>query len=253
MNRERLYDVYGRIERRITPGLRYSQYFYEDSLRDVLGDKSSWLDLGCGHRILPAWREKEERSLVEGVKYVVGLDYDWVSLLKHRSIKTRLRGDISRLPLRDNAFDVVSANMVVEHLENPAIQFREILRVLKPGGVFIFHTPNVYGYTTVSARLIPERVKPGLIKVLDGRPSEDVFRTHYRCNTESQICKLAGETGFCVKNIRYVASSAKFAVILPLAFLELFWIRLLLTRPFRRLRTNLIVTLEKPAATQATI
>jgi SAM-dependent methyltransferase len=253
MNRDRFYGIYAKIERSITPGLRYAQYFYEDSLRDALNENPWWLDLGCGHRVLPAWREREEQSLVRAARCVVGFDFDWVSLLKHRSIKIRVRGDISHLPFSDNVFDVVTANMVVEHLDKPAVQFREVLRVLKPGGIFIFHTPNAYGYTTIAARLIPERLKTGLIKVLDGRPSEDVFRTHYRANTEGQICKLAQETGLQVKSIRYVASSAKLAVIFPLAFLELFWIRLLLTRPFRRLRTNLIVTLAKPLAPQSNI
>lgn len=250
MNRDRLYDVYAKIERSIVPGLRYAQYFYEDSLRDALNENSWWLDLGCGHRVLPAWREREEQSLVRTVKCAVGLDFDWVSLLKHRSIKIRVRGDVSNLPFGENSFDVVSANMVVEHLERPAAQFREVLRVLKPGGIFIFHTPNAYGYTTIAARLMPERFKTGLIRVLDGRPSEDVFRTHYHANTESQICKLAQETGFHIKSIRYIASSAKFAVVLPLAFFELFWIKLLLNRHFRSLRTNLIVTLRKPPTSQ---
>lgn len=251
MNRDRLYGIYAKIEQTITPGLRHAQYFYEDSLRDALNGNSCWLDLGCGHRVLPAWREKEEQSLVRNARYVVGLDFDWASLLRHRSIKIRVQGDISRLPFSDNIFDVVSANMVVEHLDQPAVQFREVFRVLKPGGIFIFHTPNARGYTTMAARLTPESFKVGLIKVLDGRPSEDVFRTHYRANTESQICKLAQETGLHVKSIRYVASSAKFAVIWPLAFLELFWIKLLLNRHFRSWRTNLIVTLRKPSISQS--
>ncbi len=248
MKRERLYAIYAKIERRITPGLRYSQYFYEDALRDSIRESSSWLDLGCGHRVLPVWREKEEQSLVRTAGFVVALDCDWPSLLKHRSIQNRVCGDISHLPFRDNTFDVVSANMVVEHLEKPEVQFREIHRVLKPGGIFIFHTPNASGYTTVAARMVPEFAKVGLIRVLDGRPARDVFKTHYRANTESQIRRVAQKSGLDVVKIRFIASSAKFAVIVPLAFLELFWIRLLLTDTFRRLRTNLIVLLQKPSA-----
>jgi ubiquinone/menaquinone biosynthesis C-methylase UbiE len=248
MNREPLYEIYAKIERRIIPGLRYSQYLYEDALRDSLRPNSSWLDLGCGHRVLPVWREKEEQSLVRVVQRAVGLDYDWPSLLKHRSIQMRVRGDISHLPFSDNSFDVVTANMVVEHLEEPAAQFREIRRVLKPTGMFIFHTPNANGYTTVAARMVPEFMKSGLIQMLDGRPAEDVFETHYRANTASQIRKLANENGLDVVKIRFIATTAKFAVIAPIAFLELLWIRLLLTRAFRPLRTNLIVTLRKPFA-----
>lgn len=253
MNRTLLYRLYDKIENKICPGLKYSQYLYEDALKKGLGEGSVWLDLGCGHHVLPLWRGQQEKELVGQTRIAVGLDYDLRSLLHHRSIRNRVRGIINSLPFREGVFDLATANMVVEHLDRPDVQYREIFRTLKPGGVFIFHTPNAYGYTTISARVIPESLKASLIKILDGRPSEDVFKTYYRSNTESQIRKLAQETGFEVVSIRYIASSAKFAVILPFAILELFWIRLLLTRPFRSLRTNLIVTLAKPSSTRPTV
>ena len=248
MNRNRLYDIYARMERIIAPKLKYSQYLYEETLQAALQPGAVWLDLGCGHHVLPLWRGQEEESLVRKAGKVVGLDYDWPSLQKHRSIRNRVRGDISLLPFPDETFNLVTANMVVEHLEKPAIQFREVLRVLKPGGVFIFHTPNALGYTTVAARMVPGFLKGGLIRILDGRPSEDVFKTHYMANRGPQIEQLAREVGFSIAKIRFIVSSAKFAVIAPLAFFELFLIRALMTNPLERARTNLIVSLAKPAA-----
>jgi ubiquinone/menaquinone biosynthesis C-methylase UbiE len=246
MKRDSLYSLYAKIERRITPTLRYSQYFYEDVLREILPAGASWLDLGCGHKVLPIWREKQERDLVGKAGVVVGFDYDSPSLRKHRSINNLVCGEISALPFPDNTFDLVTANMVVEHLDDPQVQFREVQRVLRPGGTFLFHTPNINGYTTVAARMIPEFLKAPLAEVLDGRPAGDVFKTHYRANSESQIQHVALDSGFDVGKIRFIASSAKFAIIVPVAFFELFWIRLLLTRKLRHLRTNLIVTLKKP-------
>ena len=246
MDRKIFYDIYAKLQRVIAPTLKYSQYLYEERLREVLQPSAAWLDLGCGHRVLPLWREAEERALVQKAGIVIGLDYDWPSLLKHRSIRNRVRGDISSLPFPNETFDLVSANMVVEHLEKPAIQFREVFRVLKPGGIFIFHTPNAFGYTTIAARMIPEFLKGGLIRILDGRPSSDVFKTHYKANTESQIVELARQIGFDGVRIRFIVSAAKFAVVPPLAFFELFFIRALMTHPLRKARTNLIVTLAKP-------
>ena len=40
----------------------------------------------------------------------------------------------------------------LEHLYTPATQFREISRILRPGGVFIFHTPNRRGYLTIDGQ-----------------------------------------------------------------------------------------------------
>jgi hypothetical protein len=43
-----------------------------------------------------------------------------------------------------------------------------------------------------------------------------------------------------------IVSDAITAVILPLAAIELLWIRLLMTAPMRPLRTNIIAILQKP-------
>jgi SAM-dependent methyltransferase len=253
MNREDAYRVYHRLEHWIAPRLKYSQYLYEDTLRQILPAQSAWLDLGCGHQILPFWREQEEKSLVQKSGVVVGLDADWGSVVKHRSIEDRVCGDIDALPFRDNSFDLITANMVVEHLHQPDIQFGEIYRVLKPGGVFVFHTPNAHGYATLLARAVPRLLKSKLIRLLDGRKDGDVFRTYYRANTSSRISQIARRTGLEVRKIQFIASSASCAILPPIAFVELLWIRVLLTHAFRRLRTNLIVILAKPLPAAARV
>lgn len=51
-----------------------------------------------------------------------------------------------RLPFRAQSFDVITAIELIEHLENPHSLFREVNRVLKPGGTFILTTPNLTHY-----------------------------------------------------------------------------------------------------------
>lgn len=46
-----------------------------------------------------------------------------------------------RLPWPDGSFDAVVAWCVLPHLENPFHAIREIARVLRPGGLFIFTAP----------------------------------------------------------------------------------------------------------------
>ena len=49
-------------------------------------------------------------------------------------------------PFEDHQFDVIVLQEVVEHLENIPFVFREVKRLLRPGGVFIFSTPNMLNW-----------------------------------------------------------------------------------------------------------
>lgn len=49
-----------------------------------------------------------------------------------------------RMPYPDKFFDGVAAWGVAEHMENPFHFAREVWRVMKPGGVFLFSLPNVH-------------------------------------------------------------------------------------------------------------
>ena len=49
--------------------------------------------------------------------------------------------DLSALTFADNSFDVFITSDVFEHIMNPCDAFREIARVLKPGGVHVFTMP----------------------------------------------------------------------------------------------------------------
>ena len=240
-----LYKVYWAMRGVITPRLRYSQYLYEDVLHSHVGRGTRWLDLGCGHQILPSWRAREEELIVERPRVVVGLDYDLPSLQKHRTIRCKVRGDMTRLPFGEGTFDLATANMVVEHLDDPGAQFAEITRVLKLGGRFIFHTPNALGYFAMLARLAPQPIKLKFVRLLDGRTPDDVFPAFYRANSRWRIEELARATGLRIQEFRPIVSDAMFALVPPLALLELLWLRLLVTRPLRPLRTNIIAVLTK--------
>jgi SAM-dependent methyltransferase len=233
--------------RRLAPRLRYSQISYEEALAGLVRPGVRWLDLGCGHQVLPPWRGAEEARLVGNAGLVVGVDRDDDAMRKHRSIRRLVGADIGRLPFAPASFDLVTANMVVEHLDCPERQFAEIARVLAPGGAFLFHTGNVYGYYILISRLMPEGWKRGLAQLLQDRASEDVYPTHYRANSRARIRALARAAGLEVQSVGAIPSSPQTELLPPAMLLELLWIRLTMTRPLAGLRTNLIVALRKPA------
>lgn len=244
--REACRAFYRNVQSVIAPTLKYSQAIYESVLTSYVGAGKDWLDLGCGHQLLPPWRHEQEKRLVARARSLVGLDYDFDALCQHRTIVDRVRGDVSRLPFRGDAFDLISANMVFEHLRRPEAQLAEIFRALRPGGKLIFHTPNKYGYGAIIGRLIPGGLKIRLAWLLQGRLEKDVYPTFYRINSSSAIRHVAERVGFQVKKIKLIVSSPNFVMIPPLVVFELLLLRLLMTRSMRRLRTNIIVVLEKP-------
>ena len=240
--------VSSKLQHWITPGLKYSQASFEDRLRDHIPKAERWLDLGCGHRLLSEWRHAAERQLVEHVPLAVGIDADFDAIRRHRTLTKLCLGDISKLPFANESFDLVTANMVVEHLNDPSTQFAEVARVLSPGGSFVFHTPNAQSYIISVARLMPEALKKTLARMLEGRVAEDVYPTHYLANRRPQIEAVAKASGFEIDQLEFVASAPVLGVIPPLAALELLWIRQLQRRPaLAEYRTTLICVLRKRA------
>jgi ubiquinone/menaquinone biosynthesis C-methylase UbiE len=243
--RKSLRKMYWKMQNKIVPNLLTSLSEYEDILRVHLNSNNNWLDIGCGHHILPEWRLPEEKTIVEKCNMVVGIDYDLHSLQKHRTIKHRVQGNITKLAFKNNSFHLATANMVLEHLDNPYILFKEINRILVPGGYFIFHTPNTQGYKTKLAKCVPELIKDKLVYLLEGRKEEDIFKTFYKANSIFDVRELAKSSSFQVIDIRMGLSVAEFMYMLPLAFFELLWIRMLMRNKYNKIRPNIIAILQK--------
>ena len=240
-----LYNFYVRAERRIAPGLRSSQYAYYDALRTAVAGSSRWLDLGCGHQVFADWMTREQQEVIESSRSVVGIDLDWQGLRQHAGIRPRVFGDLTQLPFAGESCDVVSANMVMEHLADPARVLREVYRVLVPGGTFVFHTPNYYHWGTLMAASLPDRPKKALVRFLEGRQEADVFETHYRINTPAAIRRHADQCGFDLMALRMVSSSATLQMLGPPVLLELAYIRMIDRPSLAHLRSNIVAVLRK--------
>ncbi|MDP3314253.1 class I SAM-dependent methyltransferase [Lutibacter sp.] len=53
-----------------------------------------------------------------------------------------VKADICNLPFKENEFDVIFCNHVLEHINDDAKAMSELYRVLKPGGMGIFQIPQ---------------------------------------------------------------------------------------------------------------
>ena len=98
------------------------------------------LDLGCGAGLLAT-------ELARGGHRVTGIDATPENLVvaRARDATHGVRydtGDACALPYRDASFDVVCAMDLLEHVTSPQRLIAEASRVLRPGGLFFFHTFN---------------------------------------------------------------------------------------------------------------
>jgi 2-polyprenyl-6-hydroxyphenyl methylase/3-demethylubiquinone-9 3-methyltransferase len=98
------------------------------------------LDVGCGAGFLT-------NALAEEGFVVTGVDLSEESLqVAHKHDASHsvqyVSADAYHLPFADNTFDAVTALDFLEHVEEPQKVIAEISRVLKPGGLFFFHTFN---------------------------------------------------------------------------------------------------------------
>ncbi len=54
-------------------------------------------------------------------------------------------GDLSEAKYPDNYFDVITASEIIEHCQQPEILLNEVIRILRPGGLFWATTPSAKG------------------------------------------------------------------------------------------------------------
>ena len=90
------------------------------------------LDVACGGGLLAPH--------VHGYRHVgVDIGDQATRIARQHGVQTA-RGDVLRLPVRDESADVVVAGEVFEHVRDLDGMVREIARVLKPGGTLVCDT-----------------------------------------------------------------------------------------------------------------
>jgi len=182
--------TYWKLRNRFLPGIMNCQQVYEHFLMGYLDERTIWLDLGCGHTLLHQGGEDKSSELVHKTKLVVGVDLDLNALFMNRILQHRVGGDLESLPFRDGSFSLVTCNMVIEHAVNPECLVKEIERILRPEGVAIIHTPNLFHWEVLLSYLTPHKLHEIFCWFLDARSSNDVYRVFYRANTSSRLNDL---------------------------------------------------------------
>jgi SAM-dependent methyltransferase len=200
---------------------------YRRLVAENLVAQGSVLDVGCGRTFPLSGFLGERCPDVHGVDPVA-------TPLRGPHVERRC-GSAYALPYPDHRFDLLVSQSVLEHIERPLAAFREIRRVLKPGGRFVFLAAGQYDYVSLVARLLPNRIHGRVVQATEGRPPEDTFGAFYRANSARRLRSIARQVGFDVVEMRYLNQFPYAALISPLCCrLLILWDRLLARFPALR-------------------
>jgi len=169
--------------------------FREIILRHINKD-SVVLDIGAGAGIV------SEMNFKQNVKFICGIDLD-PRVQENPMLHEGKIADASRIPYEDEKFDLIFADNVMEHLEDPEGVFAEAKRVLKPGGLLLFKTPNRWHYMPIIARATPLSFHK-FVNQLRGRAGVDTFKTFYRANSKHQVNAVVQKIGLHVSKINLI-------------------------------------------------
>ena len=166
--------------------VQYGRMFRLAGLGRTLPD-GPVLDIGCGAG--PGLRYLATRGAE-----AVGIDASFYALQRARDFvasaglaQTDARAS---LPFRDGVFGLVLASEVIEHLPDGVPFLQECFRVLRPGGVVLLTTPNLWDVRRIT--------KPAV-----GQPwSGDTDPTHINMYTPARLGRELRAAGFARTRVR---------------------------------------------------
>jgi SAM-dependent methyltransferase len=236
---------YDSLVQRLLPDVEYHQNRYARELGEVLVAGSKWLDLGAGERLHRGWIGPAPRDLRQRAGWIVGCDLETRHMRRNASLAAACVATGVALPFADESFDLVTANMVVEHLPEPGAAFKEVARVLRPGGSFVFLTPNrSHPAVWLASVLLGKSVRSWLAVAVERRDQE-AFPTFYRANTVVALNRIAAEAALEVRTLETFSSWPLIRGFAPLTVLECLFIRALARSSLAPFRSNVVGRLRR--------
>lgn len=109
---------------------------------DVKGLKI--IDLGCGEGYGARVLKGMGADVIDGIDISAKMVEGAKAQLGHDDTMRFAQGDVTALPFDDAQYDLAVGIFVYNytHIEQMRASFREVLRVLKPGGAFVFSVPH---------------------------------------------------------------------------------------------------------------
>ncbi len=144
----------------------------------------SLLDLGCGDGANFAWLKPYTQNLY-------GSDYNITRLLRARNRNVAedvVLADVTDYGAKDEVFDVIFFNHVLEHIPDDEKALGEVFRILKKGGICIIGVPNEGAFWWQLAYKF--------------QPESLMQTDHVHFYTENSLSEKIKKAGFTIQEIK---------------------------------------------------
>jgi SAM-dependent methyltransferase len=231
----------------------YNKYY--DSLPEFVDGTTQFHGI-CEQNIAPGSRILEigpgptnhTSQFLAAIGPVTGVDID-DAVLSNTALSAAHVYDGRALPFNDHAFEACVSNYVLEHVADPATHFREAARVLAPGGIYCFRTPNSRHYVSLAARLTPHSIHLLVSNGLRRLPADspDPYPTYHRANTRSAILRSCDPNTWSVREFLFVEKEPSYGRVSRALFFPMFAYERCVNRLsfLAPLRANIFCTLKK--------
>ncbi len=155
------------------------------------------MDIGCGHglgrNVELQWEIKQAAGELWGIEPDTSV-HPTQGLFDNFQHALMESAD-----LPSNLIDVVYSSMVMEYVSDPDSFLNAVKACLKPGGVYLFVTPNAQSFvprmTKIAHDLGIDEIVPSMI-----RGKQQIEQYHYpvefKCNTVARMNRIADRLGF---------------------------------------------------------
>lgn len=185
--------------------------------------------------------------------FLFGLDIEEESVRQNEDVDGRVVADLTGgIPLTSGSVDLITSRVTLEHLPDLRGFFREVKRVLRPGGLSVHVFPGRYASFAIISRLLGERLSRRVLFFLRPRTKGTCgYRAYYDRTHYGAVQRIHAEAGLEVMTLKVsFHASDYYGFFLPAFLLSALYETIIQWLGLKNLAAYILVVARKPQLVQ---